>query len=668
MISKIIFTSVTLLISFFLMSQSPKLKWAKQYGGSSNFGERIADMTVDKSNYSLSVGWVSDSADINPGSGTYIYTNLASQKTGYVQKLNVNGGFSWGFFLEKAFPTGVVTDSLNNIFITGLFEDTVDFDPSIDTFNLISSGNRDVFVIKLDYVGNLIWAKGFGSQYDVIASAIEIDDSSNIYLTGNYKYNMNVEINNVSTSLSSNGISDAYVTKIDSNGSVIWLQSFGGNYSDGGQSISLDSLGNIYTIGYYNSSLNTPIAGIGQVDFDPGPDTLYLNAVIDWIDDLGNLHTDNISKTYIQKLTNNGELVWANSLYGWNTIGSKIIANKAGKLWITGTYSAGLFLDPISLNHQVSSNGGTDIFLTHLKSNGDFLWGKSFGGNSNSNYSWQSEGCWGIDIDNDNNAYLVGSYFDTVNFGSSQDTLQLISHQHSADGFVLKINSNGNSMWVQNLTSNSGHENTPSQIEIDLNNNLLVSGLFSEVVDFDPSIDISNLTAIGNQNIFIEKICECELDKSITFQNGIFTANESNADYQWMFFYNGSYSPVNNNVAISNLKTFTPVTNATYAVQITKNGCTEISDHYILTNLALNSVDDFKINSFPNPSSNGLVTTTTNQPGLYQVCVYDAMGKKILAKSNISDPTIKIFLPSSGIYFLEIRSGQTVITKKLIRN
>src|SRR3954471_23309138 len=53
-------------------------------------------------------------------------------------------------------------DKDGNIYTVGFFRDTVDFDPGPSTFNLTGYGDDDIFITKLDALGNLIWAKRFG--------------------------------------------------------------------------------------------------------------------------------------------------------------------------------------------------------------------------------------------------------------------------------------------------------------------------------------------------------------------------------------------------------------------------------------------------------------------------------------------------------------------------
>ena len=87
----------------------------------------------------------------------------------------------------------VTVDSSGNIYTTGLFQGTVDFDPGAGTANLTSNGGRDVFVSKLDSSGNYLWAKSWGSAADPGLNAddtsrsVAVDSSGNVYTTGYFQ-------------------------------------------------------------------------------------------------------------------------------------------------------------------------------------------------------------------------------------------------------------------------------------------------------------------------------------------------------------------------------------------------------------------------------------------------------------------------------------------------
>lgn len=100
----------------------------------------------------------------------------------------------------------IATDDQGNQYITGSFEETADFGST----TLTSSGNKDIFVAKLDSDGNWLWAKKAGGTAYDYGQGIVLDGSGNIFVTGYFR-----DIANFGDiSLTSNGYDDIFVAKL----------------------------------------------------------------------------------------------------------------------------------------------------------------------------------------------------------------------------------------------------------------------------------------------------------------------------------------------------------------------------------------------------------------------------------------------------------------------
>lgn len=90
--------------------------------------------------------------------------------------------------------TAITTDLAGNIYTTGRFTLTADFDPSSATFYLNSTAVMDVFISKLDASGKFVWAKQLASKNDNnMPNAIKTDASSNIYTVGSFNDEMDLD-------------------------------------------------------------------------------------------------------------------------------------------------------------------------------------------------------------------------------------------------------------------------------------------------------------------------------------------------------------------------------------------------------------------------------------------------------------------------------------------
>ncbi|MDP6159742.1 MAG: SBBP repeat-containing protein, partial [Acidimicrobiales bacterium] len=160
----------------------------------------------------------------------------------------------------------VAVDSSGNVYTTGYFNDTVDFDPGPGTANLTSNGSSDVFVSKLDSSGDLVWAKSFGGSESDSAKSVAVDSSGNVHTTGYFRDTVDFDPGAGTTNLTASVIvsagtvyqgPDVFVSKLDSSGDLVWAKSFGEPNSDWAESVAVDSSGNVYTTGrfatYYSS-------------------------------------------------------------------------------------------------------------------------------------------------------------------------------------------------------------------------------------------------------------------------------------------------------------------------------------------------------------------------------------------------------------------------------
>jgi len=108
----------------------------------------------------------------------------------------------------------IATDNYGNVYITGFFEYTVDFDPGVGTTNLISKGYQDIFIQKLDASGNLLWVKQIGGASYDFGYSIIVDNIGNVYSTGNFEgitdFDPGVGVRN----LTWNGGKDIFILKL----------------------------------------------------------------------------------------------------------------------------------------------------------------------------------------------------------------------------------------------------------------------------------------------------------------------------------------------------------------------------------------------------------------------------------------------------------------------
>jgi hypothetical protein len=139
----------------------------------------------------------------------------------------------------------------------------MDFDPGPGVYNLISLFYIDIYISKFDENGNFDFVKSVRSENFMVSNAsnsISIDNSGNIYTIGAFQIVADFDPDPIGIDyLTSNGLYDIFISKLDSFGNHVWAQNFGSNSFDEGTSITVDNAGNVFSTGYFENT----------VDFDP---------------------------------------------------------------------------------------------------------------------------------------------------------------------------------------------------------------------------------------------------------------------------------------------------------------------------------------------------------------------------------------------------------------
>ncbi|MFC2110595.1 SBBP repeat-containing protein [Bacteroidota bacterium] len=457
---------------------SQNFEWVRQVENSNGISF-LRPLVTDSNGNIYSSGYFTGTVDLNTSSDVNSLTSNGSRDI-FIQKLDSNGDFLWvkqigGSGLDDGLS--ITVDSADNLYILGRFQETVDFDPNIGVSNLTSNGGDDIFIQKLDSNGNFLWVRQIGNSDSEFGSSISTDTNLDIYIVGNFNGTVDFDPDNGITNLTSNGSSDIYILKLDSNGSFIWVKQIGGTGSDFGVKATTDVNGNVYLVNRFE----------GTVDFDPG---IAVN----------NITADGFTDFFVEKLDSNGNLIWVKTLtYSSGEVDANSIKIESnGAIVIGGHFVGTIDFDPdIGItNLSSNTNGDGDIFIQKLNQNGGFIWVKQIGGSADDFIQ-------GMILDSNNDIYITGGFQNTVDFDPGTGISNLTPNGPS-DIYIAKLNTSGDLVWVSQIGGAS--VDAANSITVDLNNELILVGAFSDTVDFNLSNQTNILTSIGTFDSFILKL------------------------------------------------------------------------------------------------------------------------------------------------------------------
>lgn len=631
-----------------VIGQAPNINTVKvtehhNISGSQNHAEGL-DLVIDPFENTIATGIFKGVVDFDFGPA--VVTNFAGiLRAGYVVKEDSLGNFMWAKIFKNTLGNpadllmhDIETDADGNIYISGSYKGFIDFDPgsgvlqlNTNTFNIDWIG----CIIKLDPQGNFVWAHDLGTTSINHCWDIEVVNKNAIYIVGHYMGAIDFDFGPQINSISAGNTGDAYVLKIDSNANFKWvrtIQSFdNGAY---GLAITSDQNHNLIHVGTCN----------GMVDFDSGPSVLNIGG--------------SNSKCYIQKLDSLGNMLWTKVVEGFigipNNRISVITDADDNNIYVTGRfYGNNTDFNPGAGTFNMSTTpfSNRDVFVLKLSPFGDFIWAKSFGGSYRDYVN-------DIEIDSKGNMYISGSVEGPAEMDPGPNQVYT-PFNGLLDGYVLSLDSLGLFRWFHHV-GGIGHDDV-RDVEIRSNDELVMTGWFSDSVNFDPNTLNQMYIASVDPEAFLISASDCwpNIDLGTT-TNSVYTTTYAYS-YQWMDCSNSSLVVGDTNAV------FYPSSNGTYAVILSNSFCTDTSDCIDLLTLNTDNSIPSNLGIYPNPT-NGVFMINIGSYDVATVTIYDGTARIISQLTLSGNTTHYIDLNEApGVYFIVISAEGNKTYHKLIK-
>ena len=473
------------------------LYWVRTWGGTENDGN-WSSVTTDNNGNIYTTNQFRGTVDFNPEGTPDVHTATNGSYCGdiFLCKYTSDGTFCWartwgGPVLQIS--TNVATDNMGYVYITGVFNGTVDFDPGPGGDpHTAPPANGDAFLSKFDANGNFQWALSWGGNDNDVGYGLKINnlDSNCIYVSGHFHNTVDfnpdpIEVDWHSANGGFGGAS-AFMIKFDSTGDYLWGKSWG---PDTGPlkiadctSINMYGSNNVFGAGWFTDS----------TDFDPG------------LPDVRPPYHSGAADAFLCKYDKNGNFIWVKT---WGSAAPEgdnctysLPIDSSGNIYPSGMFTGTVDFDPGSGVAQFTSNNTTDSFLSSFDPNGNFRWATIWGGENADHESAQCAA-----INSQNEIYVIGYCNGTVDFdpGPGED-VHVMSTNYCT--YITKFDSNGN--YLKSLSTPETPEySLYSGITVDNEDNVLYSGRFPGTFDFDFGSYADLITSNGSFDISLVKFC-----------------------------------------------------------------------------------------------------------------------------------------------------------------
>lgn len=469
---KTTFTKLILLLAFIIgassptFAQTPSWQWAK--GAGATGGEATTGTVLDASGNLYAVGWYT-SANITFGSITL--TNPGSY-TGeiFVVKYNSAGNVLWAKNyggVDGDLGSGIAVDASGYVYITGWYTST---SFAMDSYTLTNAavGTSDIFIAKIDPTGNVVWARSEGGPLADRGLSIAVDASGNVFTTGGYS---SASINFGTGNLNNAGsnTNDLFILKYNPSGFALWAKRAGGTGSDVANSVSTDSLGNVYLTGMFASA---------SIDFGVGP--------------LANSATG-MQDLFVAKYDGAGIAAWSVRSGGsLDDYGNGIVVRK-GNVFVTGGFnSASVGFGSTTLTN--ASAGTSDVLVAKYDLSGTSAWALRAG-------DVDSEAGNAVASDANGNVFVSG-YFISNSLTIGTNTLVNAGTGYR-DLFVAAYSGNSTSLWATTSTAGT-YDETAQAISVNaLGTDVYIGGTYNSAL---VTFGTSNISKGCGDDVFVAKL------------------------------------------------------------------------------------------------------------------------------------------------------------------
>jgi hypothetical protein len=530
--------------------------------------------------------------------------------------------------------SSVAVDSKGNVLVTGYFSgSSITF--GTNTLTNVSPGSYDVYVVKYNAAGTVLWAKSAGSTGSDYGLAVTTDASDNVYISGYFK-GTSITFGTYTLTNGDSPFGDTFLAKYDQNGNVLMAI----NDVSSGSSNAMNSMSTtahaLYSSGTFQAASETF-----------GSKTLT------------NANSPNVCP-YLVKFNQSGTAIWAIAPTG-NTASDEAISvstDAMGNVFLAGYFLSSSITFGTTTLTNTSSGSYQNVYLVKFDSNGNVVWAKNAGGTDGDDFGL----C--VSADGSGNAYLSGDFkSSTITFGSNVLTNTAHASSYSTT-FLAKYDASGNVSWAF-TPGGTIVSNAMGSISAD------AKGVYGVGASQASSLQFGTLT-LSNPNA--------------TNQMPYLARFDASGNPLWISNPTGNTSLLNNcvsvtsdhigNVSIAGYFASSSLTfGSTPAITNSGTGTNDMYAAHAYDSTVTEGINEISapngIRVYPNPFYTSTVLEIEGnqwQQGNTVCTLYDVLGRSVLSLAvHAAKTTINRNNLPTGMYFYQVKADSRILaTGKLI--
>jgi len=555
------YSVLTLLLLFYFVDGSAQnFHWANQAKVKASTHSSVTRLKYDALNNYYICGSFDDTLQFD-SLQLIVPVSPVSFDRGYIAKYNTNGHVIYAKKIDglQVVPYDMAVTSSGTVYLAGNYMDSLRMDHVF--LQTDSPSVVEGFILKLDLSGKAIWGKRVRSfDFGMGLAGIALDSNEDVIVTGYFRDSVQIGTQTI-TAISINGF-EILLAKLDSAGNTLWMKNASGRYSDQGNKVTVDDSGNIYVTGSF----------IDTAHFDSY--TIYNKA----------------KSIFVAKYNAAGNAIWAKAFGGKNSpsgqeAGTDIVTDPYGNIGLAGLFTDTASFGPDTLiSPPVGLVYYTDVFTAKLDASGNVLWAKQ-------GRSPLSDNAVILSCDDSGSFYIAGQFniqitFDGYNFVNTFGGMS----------YFVKYDSSGNINYAFTLGGQPNNSCYPGGFLKDHNGDIIAAVMFSgnaylqNIYLAEPTNNFRPVLTKGGEasnlitgKVFFDWNGNAVFDSTdFYFQSAIMQLNGSPSST----FYNNNYYLIADtgiyDVRVGNIAPYTNAVPASYYIQFSGYGVTDSLNDFAL--------------------------------------------------------------------------------------